>query len=82
MPTPASIPASTSMRSARNRWRGGAVPGSVRRQISESSVGTDRLTCTWARCAAACSTSMSRTIIGPRVMTPNGERAAPITARH
>ena len=44
MPTPTSMPASTSVRSARRRWRGGAVPGSVRRQTSGSSVGTENVT--------------------------------------
>ena len=39
MPTPALMPASTSVASARSRWRGGAVPGSVVRQTSWSSVG-------------------------------------------
>ena len=34
MPTPTLMPASTSCVSARSRWCGGAVPGSVRRQIS------------------------------------------------
>ena len=46
MPTPASIPASTRRRSARSRWRGGAVPGSVVRQIASSSVGTENVTWT------------------------------------
>ena len=40
MPTLALIPASTSVVSARRRCRGGAVPGSVVRQTSWSSVGT------------------------------------------
>ena len=44
MPTFASIPASTSCESARRRCRGGAVPGSVDRQTSSSSVGTENVT--------------------------------------
>ncbi len=47
--TPASIPASRSTARARSRWRGGAVPGSVRRHTSSSSVGTEKLTLTRAR---------------------------------
>ena len=38
-----------SVRIARRRWRGGAVPGSVRRQISWSSVGMLKVTPTLAR---------------------------------
>ena len=49
MPTPALIPASTSVVSARSRWRGGAVPGSVVRQTSGSSVGTENMTETSVR---------------------------------
>ena len=44
MPTPALMPASTSVASARSRWRGGAVPGSVVCQTSWSSVGTENVT--------------------------------------
>ena len=80
MPTPTSMPASTSTRSARRRWRGGAVPGSVLRQMSRSSVGSENVMPTPARRAAACSTSTSRTIIVPRVMRLNGLRAAPSTS--
>ena len=69
MPTPALMPASTSGASARSRWRGGAVPGSVFCQTSWSSVGTEKVTRTSARRAASASTSTSRTISGPRVMT-------------
>ena len=75
MPTLALTPASTSVRSARSRWRGGAVDGSVRRQTSSSSVGTEKVTETSARRAASCRTSRSRTIIGPRVMIENGFEA-------
>ena len=60
--------------SARRRWRGGAVPGSVVRQTSASSVGTENVTETVARRAASASTSTSRTISGPRVMIENGCR--------
>ena len=68
MPTPALMPASTSVVSARSRCRGGAVPGSVFCQTSWSSVGTEKVTWTSARRAASLSTSTSRTISGPRVM--------------
>ena len=74
MPTPALTPARTSISSARSRARGGAVPGSVVRHSCSSSVGIEKLTETLARRAAACSTSMSRTTRGPRVMMPNGVR--------
>ena len=72
MPTPVRIPASTSCCSARSRCCGGAVPGSVRRQISSSSVGIENVTETSATRAAAARTSRSRTISGPRVMIANG----------
>jgi len=36
------MPASISIRSTRRRWRGGAVTGSVRRQISASRVGIEK----------------------------------------
>ena len=62
--------------SARSRCRGGAVPGSVRRQTSSSSVGTENVTETSARRAASASTSTSRTISGPRVISENGFAAA------
>ena len=74
IPTLVSIPASTSVVSARSRWCGGAVPGSVVRQTSRSSVGTENVTVTWARRAASARTSTSRTISGPRVMSENGLR--------
>ena len=61
--------------SARSRCRGGAVPGSVRRQTSSSSVGTENVTETSARCAASTSTSTSRTISGPRVIIVERVRA-------
>ena len=48
------------------------MPGSVCRHTSSSSVGTENVTDTSARRAASASTSMSRTISGPRVMIPNG----------
>ena len=76
MPTEARTPASTSTFSARSRCRGGAVPGSVGRQTSSSSVGTENVTETSARRAASTSTSTSRTISGPRVMIENGFAAA------
>jgi hypothetical protein len=65
IPTLALTPASTSRERARSRWRGGAVPGSVRRQISSSRVGTENVTETRARHAASARTSTSRTISGP-----------------
>ncbi len=74
MPTLARMPASTSRFSARSRWRGGDVPGSVVRQTSSSSVGTEKVTPTSARREASCRTSTSRTISGPRVISPNGVR--------
>ena len=77
IPTLASIPASTSVRIARRRCLGGAVPGSVRRQISSSMVGIENVTPTFARSLANARTSTSRTIIGPRVMSPIGVRASP-----
>ena len=46
MPTPTLIPASTSSLSARRRWRGCAVLGSVLRQTSSSSVGIEKVTAT------------------------------------
>ena len=76
MPTFALIPASTSVFRARSRWRGCAVPGSVRRQTSSSRVGIENVTDTDARRAASASTSASRTISGPRVMMPNGFEAS------
>jgi hypothetical protein len=82
MPTPTSMPASTSRVSARRRCCGGAVPGSVRRQMSTSIVGIEKVTCTFARFAARTSRSTSRTIIGPRVMIANGFAASPRTSRH
>ena len=82
MPTPALIPASTSCFSARSRWRGGAVPGSVVFQTSWSSVGTENMTETSVRRAASWSTSTSRTISGPRVMIENGVAARPRTSMH
>ncbi len=81
MPTLAFTPASTSSRSARSRWRGGAVPGSVVRQTSSSSVGTENVTDTSARADASCSTSTSRTTSGPRVMSANGFAARASTSR-
>ena len=84
MPTEARTPASTSVRSARRRWRGGAVPGSVVRQTSSSTVGTENVTETSARAAASASSSASRTISGPRVMMWNGfdaSRSASMQAR-
>ena len=77
MPTPASMPGSRSTRSARSRCAGGGVFGSVVRQISGSSVGTEKVTDTLAQRAASARTSASRTIIGPRVMIANGLRASP-----
>ena len=82
MPTLARTPASTSVVSARRRCRGGAVPGSVVRQTSGSSVGTEKVTLTSARRAASWSTSTSRTISGPRVMIPNGLAARLSSSRH
>ena len=75
------MPASTSFESARSRCRGGAVPGSVRRQISASRVGIENVTETSARRAAAASTSASRTISGPRVISENGLDASPRASR-
>src|SRR5438045_3054488 len=49
IPTLTSIPASTSVVSARRRCLGGAVPGSVERQMSWSRVGTEKVTLTEAR---------------------------------
>ena len=40
--------------------------------MSRSTVGIEKVTCTFARRAARASTSTSRTIIGPRVMIANG----------
>ena len=48
------------------------MDGSVFRHTSSSSVGTENVTETDARCDASTSTSRSRTIIGPRVMIENG----------
>ena len=58
------------------------MPGSVRRQISWSSVGIEKVTPTSARRAVSTSTSTSRTIIGPRVMIENGLAASPSTPMH
>ena len=49
IPTLALTPASTRVLSARSRWRGCAVPGSVFRQTSSSRVGTENVTETSAR---------------------------------
>jgi hypothetical protein len=49
----------------------------VSRQIVGSSVGIENVTATVARSLANRRTSTSRTIIGPRVMMPNGVREAP-----
>ena len=75
MPTPARIPAPVSALTALSRWRGCAVEGSVFRQTSWSSVGIENVTETSARLAASVRTSMSRTIMGPRVMIENGVEA-------
>ena len=72
IPTPAFTPAATSLLSASSRRRGGGVPGSVRRQTSSSSVGTEKTTPTSARDAASTRTSRSRTTIGLRVIRLNG----------
>ena len=71
IPTDAFTPASTSVFSARSRWRGCAVDGSVFRHTSSSSVGMENVTETFARLAASARTSTSRTISGPRVMMLN-----------
>ncbi|MDX6438609.1 MAG: hypothetical protein QOF45_1192 [Gaiellaceae bacterium] len=81
MPTLALIPASTSVVKARSRCRGGAVPGSVVRQTSGSSVGTENMTPTSERLAASWSTSTSRTISGPRVISRIGVPDRPRTSR-
>ena len=81
MPTPASMPASRRTRKARRRWCGGGVFGSVLRQISGWSVGTENVTDTFAHRAASARTSTSRTIIGPRVMIANGLCASASTCR-
>jgi hypothetical protein len=65
------------IRTVSRRLRGGAVPGSVARQIRSSTVGTEKLTCTFALRAASTSTSTSLRIIGPRVISENGVRAKP-----
>ncbi len=72
MPTPVLIPASTSFDTAFSLWRGWAVDGSVLRQTSSSRVGIEKVTETIARLAASTRTSMSRTIMGPRVMMREG----------
>ena len=53
MPTPTSIPASASARTARRRLAGGAVPGSVVRQTRSSRVGRETYTLTCTSAAAA-----------------------------
>ena len=82
MPTEARTPTATSSFSARSRWRGGAVPGSVVRQTSSSTVGTENVTETSARAAASASSSASRTISGPRVMMSKGFEASRSTSMH
>ena len=72
MPTLALMPAATSFSIARSRCCGGAVPGSVLRQMSMSRVGMLNVMESSARFAMSVSTSMSRTIIGPRVIMPVG----------
>ena len=72
MPTLAFTPAATSFEIASSRRRGCAVPGSVRRQTSSSSVGMLKVTLKAARRESSTRTSMSRTIIGPRVISPTG----------
>jgi hypothetical protein len=76
MLTPPCTPASTRVRRARNRWRGGAVPGSVRCQTSGSSVGTEKLMLSGTRVEAAAMMSASRTASGPRVMMLKRVRAS------
>ena len=78
---PTLTPASTRVRAARRRCRGGEVPGSVVRQTSSSSVGTENVTETSARADASASTSASRTISGPRVMIEKGLWAAKSSSR-
>ncbi len=82
IPTLAFTPPSTSSFSARSRWRGGAVPGSVVRQTSSSSVGTENMIETSALELAAWRTSRSRTTIGPRVISEKGLAADASTSRH
>ena len=60
--------------------RGG--PGSARRQISWSIVGTENVTASDARDASRASTSTSRMIIGPRVMIRTGFACSASTSRH
>ena len=81
MPIPASMPAARSVARAFSLWRGGGVFGSVRRQIFSSSVGTEKVTETFARAAASGRTSTSRTIIGPLVMIENGFAASASACR-
>ena len=57
------------------------MPGSVRRQTSSSSVGTEKTTPTSARDAASTRTSRSRTIIGLRVIRLNGFDASRSASR-
>ena len=81
IPTLALTPASTSSFSARSRWRGCAVDGSVLRHTSSSSVGTENVTATDALFDASTSTSRSRTIMGPRVMIEKGFDASRNSSR-
>ncbi len=82
MPTPTSMPAAASFSIALSRCRGCAVPGSVLRHTSSSSVGMLNVMWTSARRASRVNTSMSRTIIGPRVIIEVGFEKSPSTSRH
>ena len=72
--TPQCTPADTSCSITRSRWDGAGVPGSVRSQISRSTVGTLKQTLTPARRPSSCRTSASRTIKVPLVTIETGVR--------
>ena len=70
--TPQSMPASTNSRTARSRCIGWATPGSSFSHASSSTVGTLMCTRQVATFDSSCSTSTSRTTIGPLVTMPTG----------
>ena len=64
---PVGMPASASIFIARSRWRGGAVPGSITRQTSSSSVVMVKQTRAPARSSRRASSSISRITSGDLV---------------
>ena len=72
IPTPASMPASTSALRIFNRFCGGGVPGSVFAQTVSSTVGMLKQTVVFALRESSARTSMSRMTMVPLVISPIG----------